>query len=65
MIIGKKDGVHVCSVVVVGMMFWQAGGDMVRPFSCMPSFVCAMDELFKLSVVDVCIGHLRVVIIFE
>ena len=31
MIIGKKDGVHICSVVVVvvGMMFWQAEGDMV------------------------------------
>ena len=29
MIIGKKDGVHVCSVVVVGMMFWQDEGDMV------------------------------------
>ena len=30
MIIGQKDGVHVCSVVVVGMMVWQAGGDLVR-----------------------------------
>ena len=30
MIIGKKDGIHICSVMVVGMMFWLAGGDMVR-----------------------------------
>ena len=31
MVIGQKDGVHVCSVVVVvvGMIVWQAGGDMV------------------------------------
>ena len=29
MIIGQKDGVHVCSVVV-GMIVWQAGEDMLR-----------------------------------